>query len=177
MKIAVVGSEGTGRTLLATGISEALNLPLLPSLRESLLQKSGYHTLFEWVAAGHHWSELLVEQAAREAKLDVGIVDNGVLDLCCAVQRWGWSELSPDRFEALRKTVIERARSYDHIFVTPSRIVAGHLGARFRSQSHNLQIARLLDALLAEAGLAQRAHNIVDGTIEQRLDQALAALR
>jgi nicotinamide riboside kinase len=177
VKIAVVGPEATGKSVLAAAIGDALQLPVLGSLREPLLQKSGYHTLFEWVAAGNAWTTLLEKQAAREAAFSDGIVDTGVIDLYCWLQRWGWNSVSPDAFERLRDVVLTRARTYDRIVVTPSRVVAGPQGPRFRSQSYNDQVARLLSAFVEEASLKNAVTRIDDAGSPQRIEQALRLLR
>jgi hypothetical protein len=172
VRIAVVGPEGTGKTMLAAALADAFQLPLLASLREPLLHDSGYHTLFEWVAAGHSWAALVAEQARREAAFGDGVVDGGVLEQFCLFQRWGWNATSPDAVESLREAVLTAARRYDRILVTPPRLVAGPASARFRNSAHNLQLARLLDALVREGGFEARTCALADAPADARVVQA-----
>lgn len=174
MRIAVVGAEATGKTVLAEGLAAALKLPSLPAQREALLQAAGYHTLFEWVAAGHSWASLVEAQARREASFADGVVDGGVIDHYCLFQRWGWNVTSPDESERLRDLVVAQARRYDRIVVTPPRLVAGYAPARFRNAAHNLQLARLIDAFVRHAELGGRVCTLDDAAPEARLAQALA---
>jgi hypothetical protein len=174
VKIAVVGAEATGKSVLAASLGKALGLPILAALRESLLKQSGYHTLFEWVAGGNSWASLVAEQAERESQLTAGIVDSGVIDLHASFQRWGWSATSPDRAERLRDLVVAQARGYDKIIVTPPRLVAGFAGGRFRNSAHNQQLARLIDSFLRDAQLPAALHVLADGDFEARHAEALA---
>jgi hypothetical protein len=156
MKIAIAGPEATGRTSLAEALAARLSLPLLEDPRLPLLARTGYQTIFEWDAATLGWPALVREQAARERTVDSGIIDAGVMDLFCGVQRWVWNRLSPETVEQLRTVVAGAVTSYTHIIVMPAVMVAPAAAHRFRSQPHTLQIDRLLQALVNELALTTK---------------------
>jgi hypothetical protein len=157
MKIAVVGAECSGKTTLAAGLAEALGVPLLPNPNPELLDGSGYHTLFEWGAATQAWEWWLERQADREQAFAAGVVDHGLIDHFCFVQRWAWNRLAPDRVERLRERVVAAAASYTHVLVTAPRLVAPPAPWRFRNAQATQQIDRLARALVHELGLDARA--------------------
>jgi hypothetical protein len=173
--IAVVGGEGTGKTSLSQALGEALGLPVLDPLKARLLAGAGYATLFEWDAATRGLPGLVEAQAEREAGLAGAVVDGGVVDLYCLVQRWAWHRLSPTRAERLRETAARAAARYDRALIMPPRVVAGPAPDRFRSAEHNAQLTRLAAAFAREAALAHR--HIDDGSPAARLAQALGAER
>ena len=170
MIIAIVGGEGTGKSTLARQLGEAMSLPVLAPLKEGLLAESGYHTLFEWDAATHELEGLVARQAEREATLENCIVDGGVIELYCLVQRWVWHRLSPARFERTRDAAVRAAARYDRVLVTPPRVVAGPAPGRFRSEPHNRQVKRLIDAFLGET--ATKHSSIADVATDARLAEA-----
>jgi hypothetical protein len=177
MKVAVVGAEGTGRTTLARAAHAVVGGTLLPSLRDAQLAESGYHTLFEWTAALGGWAPLVERQLEREADLGPdAVIDSAALDLYCLAERWGAGALSPERLEELRDAVVAAAANYDRIVLTPQRLVAGPGPGRFRNALHNRQLARQLNALLRDSGLATRAIAILDEDEAARVAMLRAAL-
>ena len=177
MKIGIVGGESTGKSTLAKGLSDQLHIPLLPALKPELLKESGYHTLFEWAAATHGWSTLLHRQLEREPAGQDLVVDDGVVQLYCFLQRWGWNGISPDRLEELRDRVMAAGGSYDALVVTAPVLVGGSAPGRFRSASHNLQLTRLLKAFVAEAGLGDRVLVAAAKDEKATLEEAMTFLK
>lgn len=175
MIIAVVGPDATGKSTLARSIANGLGLPVLPSLREELLAGSGYHTVFEWDSATRGLDGVVTTQAAREAALTDAVVDGGVLELLALLQRWAWNRLSPVRFERLRGAAAGAAVRYQRVVVLPPRIVAAAAPGRFRCEENNQQVARLLDAFIAETSLPLLRISDVDE--DGRAAEALAGLR
>jgi hypothetical protein len=117
---------------------------------------------------------LIERQLEREAtKTDI-VVDDGVLQLYCFVQRWGWNTISPDRWEALRARVVSRASSYEHVVLMPATLVGGTEPGRFRNNAQNVQLTRLLNAFVTELKLPGRVLAIRALDPSARLDEALA---
>jgi hypothetical protein len=174
LNVAIVGGESTGKSTLAQGLSERLRLQVLPPLRREILEESGYHTFFEWATATKGWVTLIERQLEREeTKTDI-VVDDGVLQLYCFVQRWGWNTISPDRWEALRARVVSRVSSYEHVILMPATLLGGPAPGRFRSDSQNIQLTRLLNASMTELELRGRVLAIRALDPLDRLDEALA---
>ncbi|HZS38703.1 MAG TPA: AAA family ATPase [Polyangia bacterium] len=176
MKIAVVGGESTGRTSVAEAVAKKLGLPLVGNPRERVLAASGYHTLWEWQAATGGMVGLVEAQAAREREAARAVVDAGVLDQWCFVERWVWNRLSPEAAEALHYTVVQAAGEYARVLVTAPRLVGGSAPGRFRNRLHVAQSQRLLDGILREAVPADRVCFLPDGDLPQVVAAALAAL-
>jgi len=170
--ISIVGGEGTGKTLLARRLGEALGLQVLEPMKDRLLAESGYHTLFEWDAATGGLERLVSAQVERETALASGIIDGGAVELFCLVQRWAWHRLSPNRSERMRDLASAAARRYQRVLVMPPRIVGGPAPGRFRSLPHNVQLTRLIDAFAREEALP--LEHVDDGPADARVAQGLA---
>jgi hypothetical protein len=175
MKIAIIGGESTGKSTLAKALAEARKLTVLDPVKPELLKKSGYHTLFEWAAATKGWVTLVETQLERE-QAATGIIDDGVLQLFCTVQRWGWNTISPDRVEGLRTRVVAAAATYDAVILTPPALVGGPAPGRFRNAAHNLQLGRLLSAFASELALGPKLLALPQGAAASHVERAGAHL-
>jgi len=173
VKIAIIGAEATGRTVLA----KALPLPLVADTRPALLAASGYHTLYEWGAATRGWLGWLEERAAAEARHERFIVDVGALDIFGTVARWAWNGIAPDRLEQAETIVRTATSRYTHVIVTPSAIVAPHAPSRFRSAANARQMTRLLRDLAADLAPQARVVMLQPGDAGGLLEQAQAFVR
>jgi hypothetical protein len=162
---------------VARAVADALSLPLLASPKDALLERTGYHTLFEWSAATRSAADWVREQTAVERGISRGVSDGGALDLFCFLQRWEWNRMSPERVEALRAEIASVATSYAHVLVTAPRLVGGPAPGRFRNAAHTLQHHRLLTALLGELVPAGRVHALPGADAQAVIEEALTSLR
>ncbi len=150
MKIAIVGPEATGRTVLAKGLAAELGLPLIGDSRDDLLRDSGYPTLFEWGKATGEWQAWLASHASAESKATSGVVDAGSIDVFAQIFRWASDGISPDRLDQLEQHTRRATASYSHVVLTAPVIVAPHAPSRFRSANNARQMHQLLRGLIAD---------------------------
>lgn len=170
-----MGPEASGKTWLAGRVAQALSSSVLVDPRTEILSRSGYQTMFEWSTAGGDLPSLIGRQVERELEASNVVIDNGVMDLFCFMQRWQWNRLSPDAVEGARDLTTQAVRRYDRILVTPPRIVAGFASHRFRDATNAVQTARLIDALAGELDL--KLHRLPVADQESVLAAALAVLK
>lgn len=161
LRIAIVGSAGTGKTALAKAAAARLNLPLIAdAMRRRLTEGLDLHAMSR---ADHR--RLLERQAtdwAAEASRSGGFVSDGsALDFAAFWLANGYAVDDPDGFGRLLDAARTAIARLDHVFLLPwGAIPLVGDGVRYANPWHQLHAQSVIEGLLDRFVPANRLHRM-----------------
>ena len=167
-KIAIIGSQSTGKTTIGNQLSKRLNIPLITELaRKWDIEKATQTELI------HIQKELLKLQIYEENSNVQFISDRSTID---NLAYW-LHNVSPivDREEnsIYVKTALDNAKNYSHVFLLAPEFYPVNDGFRNINIIYQLQIAEVIHTILM---LYNIPHYRLSGTVENRVQKAMEIL-
>jgi len=138
MRIAFSGASGTGKTTLATWVSETYGIPVNPIGSRSVSQAMGFKTPYGVDAAGKRAEfqrRLVTEKVAWEASHDSFVTDRTTFDNIAYTALHDVHSIDG----ALMEAAIEGAHRYERIFLCPVHLFCdpGTDPARVKSRTYH----------------------------------------
>ena len=125
MKIALSGSDSTGKTTLAEEIGKRFGIPVIGEYARETATNMGIQDLrglnpdqaydFQW--------RILERKLAEEDKHDTFIADRSVADNIAYYLRWCSRDIDDERNKVYVDRCQERLHYYDHIMVLPPGVI------------------------------------------------------
>lgn len=167
-KIAVIGSQSTGKSTIANQLSERLNIPLISEIaRKWDIEKATQTELI------HIQKELLRLQMQEENHNGQFISDRSTID---NLAYW-IHNVSPiiDKEEnaIYVKIALGNVKNYSHIFLLTPEFYPVDDGFRSTNIIYQLQIAEVINTILR---LYNIPHFRLTGTVENRVQNAMEIL-
>jgi nicotinamide riboside kinase len=167
-KIAIIGSQSTGKSTLGNQLSKKMNIPLIKELaRKWDIEKATQTELI------HIQKELLKLQIQEENRNGQFISDRSTID---NLSYW-LHNVSPivDKEEnALYiKTALDNVKNYSHVFLLTPEFYPIDDGFRNTNIIYQLQIAEIINTILR---LYNIQHYRLSGTVENRVQKAMEIL-
>ena len=170
MKIAIIGSHGTGKTTLAYGLTAALkrkykSVTLVPEAASTCPLVINEHASMEsqsWIL-----SKQLCNEIEAQDKYDVVICDRSVIDSYAYSLSLGAREkvLVP---LWMRQVVYDWYITYDLIFkTTPNEKYLVHDGIRSITSGWQKEIDLIISSVLSDMGILDRVYDV---SMEDSLD-------
>lgn len=168
-KIAIIGSQSTGKSTLASELSKRLNIPLIKEIaRKWDIEKATQTELI------HIQKELLELQIREENINGQFISDRGTVD---NLSYW-LHNVSPivdkEENKLYVKTALDNVKNYSHIFLLTPEFYPVDDGFRNTNIIYQLQIAEVINTILR---LYNIKHYKLSGTIENRIQKAMIILK
>ena len=154
MKVAISGSAGTGKSLLAKQLSFELGSPLIPEgIREYLLEHNlkDFKGMSPRETMGMQWF-ILNRKIEEEKKLNSFVADRCTADNVAYALRWCGREIQ-DVPKAQMKHYINEAKEhcklYDAIFILPGGIIPlENDGVRSSNENYHYEMECMIMGLL-----------------------------
>lgn len=167
-KIAIIGSQSTGKSTLGNQLSENMNIRLITELaRKWDIEKATQTELIDIQ------KELLNLQIEEERKHEQFISDRSTID---NLAYW-IHNVSPivDREEngLYVKTALGNVKNYSHIFLLTPEFYPVDDGFRNTNIIYQLQIAEVINTILR---LYNIPHHRLSGSVENRVQKAIEIL-
>lgn len=167
-KIAIIGSQSTGKSTLGNQLSKKMNIPLIKELaRKWDIEKATQTELI------HIQKELLKLQIHEESRNGQFISDRSTID---NLSYW-LHNVSPivDKEENTLyiKTALDNVKNYSHIFLLAPEFYPVDDGFRNTNIIYQLQIAEVINTILR---LYNIPHHRLSGSVENRVQKAIEIL-
>ena len=167
-RICITGTQGTGKTTLATALSSALGLALAPEAAREVAQTWQLASMDDLapVDVGRFHAAILDRQLAWLAADAEFVTDRGVLDTAAHI-----AFLAPD--EALFARARAAMSGYSHVLYLPPEFEPPDDGFRRRDPEWAARQDAAIRELLAEWSVPFTS---VRGSVDERLLAALAVI-
>lgn len=167
-KIAVIGSQSTGKSTLGNQLSKKLNVPMITELaRKWDIEKA---TQIELI---HIQKELLKLQIHEEHCNEQFISDRSTIDNLSYWLHNVSPIISKEENELYVKTALRNVKNYSHIFLLAPEFYPVDDNFRNTNIIYQLQIAEVINTILR---LYNIPHYKLTGSIENRVQQAMEIL-
>lgn len=150
MRIAIVGSAGTGKTTLAKALAKHLQCAYIPDTVLTVLRERGRDS-WQGVVAGDRRrirEEALRRKIAAEAAAEDFVSDKSVIDY---LAYWLQNQ-SEQEIRAVNEDFLEQCKQaalrYDRLVLLPYRAEVDFMIGRNQDPVHNLKVAALKRGLL-----------------------------
>lgn len=168
-RIAIIGTHSTGKTTLAKALSSVLDIPVVEECARKHDIK--HASLEEYIQIQEN---ILAEQITAESKHRDFISDRSTTDNLAY-----WVHSCARRVDACAnrayiKNAIDNTKNYTNIFLLIPEFYPRDDGFRDTNIIYQLQIAETINTILY---LYQIPHNILSGSVNERLQQALKILK
>jgi nicotinamide riboside kinase len=167
-KIAIIGSQSTGKTTIANQLSEKLNIPMITELaRKWDIEKATQTELI------HIQKELLKLQIDEENRNEQFISDRSTID---NLSYW-LHNVSPivdkEENELYVNTALKNVKNYSHIFLLTPEFYPVDDDFRNTNIIYQLQIAEVINTILR---LYNIPHYKLTRSVENRVQKAMEIL-
>lgn len=178
MKIGITGSQGTGKTTLATALADQLNLPLIREQARSVAREMGIKSVKQLkgqVELGARFQWTCLNRQIEAEQTNVGFVsDRTTIDNAVYWLKYHSSYWPSEESNYYYKKAFENAKNYDLVIYVPREIDPEDDGFRSTDPGAQIEIDMYIKAFLA---LAAPKYITVSGTLDERVDTAIKQIK
>ncbi|MFZ2412075.1 MAG: ATP-binding protein [Candidatus Methanoperedens sp.] len=165
MRIAIIGTHGTGKTTLAKMLSGVFNIPILEECARNYDIKHASPEKYLKIQ-----KNILIEQIATESKHPSFVSDRSTIDNLAYWIHSCAQMVDASMNKKYINTSMENAKKYTVIFLLVPEFYPMDDGFRDTNLIFQLQIAETINTILH---LYQIPHYILRGTVDERLQRAI----
>jgi nicotinamide riboside kinase len=169
MKIAIVGSHGTGKTTLAKALAEKLKLNYIPDIVREEAAKKGFTINENTPPEVQLW--LVMRQWELEKNTpESWIADKSLFDYLV----YGNLALRDEEVKNAIKIVVERNAKYDYVFYLPIEFPMEVDLLRSQNEEFRREVDRRYKAYIDSSGIK---YITLSGSVEKRIKLAMSYIR
>lgn len=179
VRIGITGSQGTGKSTLATALARMLDLPLITEQARRVAKEMGITSLKELKNDGEkgklfQLNCLTYQLAAERARSNSGFIsDRTTIDNAAYWLKWHAHKWPSDTSNNYYKQAMTNIKNYDLVIYVPPEITPADDGFRSIDREYQLEIDFYIRTFLA---LSEANYITVQGSVEDRVNRVLEAI-
>lgn len=167
-KIAIIGSQSTGKSVLAKELANKLKIPLITEIaRKWDIEEATQTELIDIQ------KEILKLQIEEERKHEQFISDRSTIDNLAYWLHNVSSIVDKEENEIYVNTALDNVKNYSHVFLLTPEFYPVDDNFRNTNIIYQLQIAEIINTILR---LYNIPHHRLAGTVENRVQKAMEIL-
>jgi predicted ATPase len=181
-KIAIIGAAGVGKTTLLDAViasnSEAISRQYtkIPEAVKILCEERGYKSPYDIPAEeiDKFREDVLDRQIELENNEECFIADRSVIDSWVYYMRWSWNSTKVEDAERFYQKAFEQAKNYDLLVYLPIMFEIEDDGFRWKNDTYQKQIDRLLLSVVKDWGLEDKLCKITELDSDARVKKIIS---
>lgn len=180
MKIAVCGSDGSGKTEISNYLAAKYGLNLFEDYLRVYVKQLGFQTFFEVPDKWKFFNKILSRLEKLHNYSHHCVFDRSAIDYWVIWQRWCWGNYAPERTTIIFDYINKMTKKYDKVFILPVNLNASYDSFRYINKDYAHQYWLLVKCFTSSFPKITKFYFVKENsdikTIKQQVDSSLQGL-